>query len=176
MVCESIRRRRRLQPAETEFLIRIFEQYPRPNSIMREMLAQKLDMSPRGVQIWFQNRRAKVKRDLVESGKAMLLFAPTYLPVGMYGVEQMGGPTSSEVSSPDTLEDLLLEGISQSEMMNPSISPMQSDQQQAEPSRHQEQPKLIPPEELELLMHDMLCKVPLSHGTSYSCESDFLNL
>ena len=148
---------------------------------MREMLAQKLGMSPRGVQIWFQNRRAKVKRDLVESGKAMLLFAPTYLPVGMYGGEQMNGPSSSEaVSSPDTLEDLLLEGIFQGEMTNSSISSMQSSRQQhqAESSRHPEHPKLISPEELELLMHDMICEAPLSHGTSSysSYEGDFLNL
>ena len=70
---DSIRRRRRLQPLETDLLLRVFEMYPRPNAPMRDLLAKHLGMSPRSVQIWFQNRRAKVKRDLVESG-AMLLF------------------------------------------------------------------------------------------------------
>lgn len=73
-----VRRRRRLQPGETALLTRVFEQYPRPTAAMRELLAQQLGMSARGVQIWFQNRRAKVKRDLMESGQAMLLFTPTY--------------------------------------------------------------------------------------------------
>lgn len=73
----DIRRRRRLAPHETEFLARIFEQYPRPTGPMREMIAKRLGMSVRGVQIWFQNKRAKVRRDMLESGRAMLLFSPT---------------------------------------------------------------------------------------------------
>lgn len=73
----DIRRRRRLAPHETEFLARIFEQYPRPTGPMREMIAKRLGMSARGVQIWFQNKRAKVRRDMLESGRAMLLFSPT---------------------------------------------------------------------------------------------------
>jgi len=70
----TIRRRRRLLPHETEFLARVFEQFPRPTAAMREALATKLGMSSRCIQIWFQNRRAKVKRDLMDSGQAMLLF------------------------------------------------------------------------------------------------------
>lgn len=72
----SIKRRRRLQPQETDFLIKVFDQYPRPTAPMRDFLANRLGMTPRGIQIWFQNRRAKVKRDLIESGRAMLLFSP----------------------------------------------------------------------------------------------------
>lgn len=77
----SIRRRRRLLPHETDFLIKVFEQYPRPSPSLRDFLAGRLGMSGRGIQIWFQNRRAKVKRDWLESGKAMLLFSPH----GIYG-------------------------------------------------------------------------------------------
>lgn len=73
----SLKRRRRLLPEETEFLCRVFEQHPRPTATMRDYLANKLGMSPRCIQIWFQNRRAKVKRDIIESGKAMLLFQAT---------------------------------------------------------------------------------------------------
>lgn len=70
----SVKRRRRLLPEETEFLCKVFEQHPRPSAPLRDFLASKLSMSQRCIQIWFQNRRAKVKRDLIESGKAMLLF------------------------------------------------------------------------------------------------------
>lgn len=86
----DIRRRRRLAPHETEFLTRIFEQYPRPNGPMREMIAKRLGMSVRGVQIWFQNKRAKVRRDMLESGRAMLLFSPT-IPLS-------GGTLYSEIN------------------------------------------------------------------------------
>lgn len=73
----SSRKRRRLLPQETEFLIHVFEQCPRPSTQVRDYLAARLGMSARNIQIWFQNRRAKVKRDFVESnGKTMLLFAP----------------------------------------------------------------------------------------------------
>lgn len=80
----DIRRRRRLQPHETNFLVRIFEQYPRPSAALRDMIASKLGMSQRGVQIWFQNRRAKAKRDLLEAGHGMLLFAPTIPAVDLF--------------------------------------------------------------------------------------------
>jgi hypothetical protein len=71
------RKRRRLLPQETEFLIHVFEQCPRPSTQVRDYLAARLGMSARNIQIWFQNRRAKVKRDFAESnGKTMLLFAP----------------------------------------------------------------------------------------------------
>lgn len=99
---EGIKRRRRLHGHETDLLLRIFEQYPRPTAAMREVIAGRLGMSPRGVQIWFQNRRAKVKRDLLESGQSMLMFSPTVdLFAGDFlssipnsiGMQQQGGMT-----------------------------------------------------------------------------------
>ncbi|KAI9294757.1 homeobox-domain-containing protein, partial [Neoconidiobolus thromboides FSU 785] len=38
-----------------------FERDPRPSHDKRLELADKLDMHPRTVQIWFQNRRAKAR-------------------------------------------------------------------------------------------------------------------
>lgn len=65
-----LRRRRRLLPEESDLLNRVFEANQRPNSSVRERLASRLGMTSRGIQIWFQNRRAKVRRDEVE-GKEM---------------------------------------------------------------------------------------------------------
>jgi hypothetical protein len=61
-----IRRRNRLAAEETEYLNSLFLLNPKPNRHERQKIASKLDMSERTVQIWFQNRRAKVKRSLAE--------------------------------------------------------------------------------------------------------------
>ncbi|KAI7855491.1 homeobox domain-containing protein, partial [Circinella umbellata] len=53
--------RRRTSRAQLKVLEKSFSENSKPNATVRRMLAQKLDMTPRGVQIWFQNRRAKAK-------------------------------------------------------------------------------------------------------------------
>ncbi|RGB36438.1 homeobox domain-containing protein, partial [Rhizophagus diaphanus] len=55
-------RRRRLTEEETNVLNSIFENLQKPDATTRAQLAQKLNMSSRAIQVWFQNRRAKVKR------------------------------------------------------------------------------------------------------------------
>jgi len=42
-------------------LIDSFEQEPLPNFAQRQTLSQRLGMTPRSVQIWFQNRRQRLK-------------------------------------------------------------------------------------------------------------------
>ncbi|KAG2173912.1 hypothetical protein INT44_000025 [Umbelopsis vinacea] len=64
----GVKRRRRLTQEETNLLNDIFERTSKPNALVRKMLAERLNMSPRTVQIWFQNRRAKVKKDGKSSG------------------------------------------------------------------------------------------------------------
>ncbi|RUS22871.1 hypothetical protein BC938DRAFT_475172 [Jimgerdemannia flammicorona] len=63
----TVKRRRRLTQEETRILNQVFETTTKPNSQVRKRLAQQLGMTPRAVQIWFQNRRAKQKRDSNES-------------------------------------------------------------------------------------------------------------
>jgi len=60
----EVKRRRRLTPEETRILSEIYEHTQKPNSVLRNRLAQELGMSSRQIQIWFQNRRAKIKRDV----------------------------------------------------------------------------------------------------------------
>ncbi|KAL7751386.1 hypothetical protein RI367_003246 [Sorochytrium milnesiophthora] len=58
------RKRRRMMPEELTVLQHFFEHItPRPNSQQRELLGLQLNMTPRTVQVWFQNRRAKVKKE-----------------------------------------------------------------------------------------------------------------
>ncbi len=58
-----IKRRRRLSNEETRYLQEAFNQNQRPNSENRAIIANKLGLSNRAIQIWFQNRRAKLKKD-----------------------------------------------------------------------------------------------------------------
>ncbi|CAO3594934.1 unnamed protein product [Absidia cylindrospora] len=56
--------RRRTSRAQFKILETSFLENTKPNATMRRWLAQKLDMTPRSVQVWFQNRRAKAKSQL----------------------------------------------------------------------------------------------------------------
>lgn len=65
----EIKHRRRTSRAQLKVLEKSFLENPKPNATVRRILAQKLDMTPRGVQIWFQNRRAKAKLLRRKSGQ-----------------------------------------------------------------------------------------------------------
>ncbi|KAJ1917930.1 hypothetical protein H4219_002923 [Mycoemilia scoparia] len=61
--CPPIKKRKRLSPDQTQTLIQLFEQVPKPCSELRVRLGKQLGMTAREVQVWFQNRRAKLKRE-----------------------------------------------------------------------------------------------------------------
>ncbi|OZJ04876.1 hypothetical protein BZG36_02527 [Bifiguratus adelaidae] len=67
----SIKRRRRLSKLETKTLNDTYNVCSKPNSAVRRRLAEQLAMTPRAVQIWFQNRRAKTKRDREDQEDAL---------------------------------------------------------------------------------------------------------
>jgi len=88
------RRRSRATPEQLAILEATFEKNTSPNSKLREVLAEKVHMSERSIQIWFQNRRAKVKSTQKRNQQIALqdqLFRnQLYLqyPGGMYGYGQ----------------------------------------------------------------------------------------
>jgi Homeodomain len=63
----TIRQRHRLRPEETDFLAEEFQYNPKPNRQKIQEIASDIDVSERTVQIWFQNRRAKLRRLQKES-------------------------------------------------------------------------------------------------------------
>lgn len=67
------KKRQRTSPDQLAILEQIFQTDKMPSQQTRVQLADQLGMSSRRVQIWFQNKRAKVKRGL---GKSSDAFAP----------------------------------------------------------------------------------------------------
>ena len=59
----SIRRKKRtnITQEQCDELLRIFEIDPFPSAKQRQRLSEYLNISSRSVQVWFQNRRQKVK-------------------------------------------------------------------------------------------------------------------
>jgi hypothetical protein len=58
---DDSKKRTRVTPSQLAILEETFNVSATPDSKMRKQLAQKLEMPERSIQIWFQNRRAKVK-------------------------------------------------------------------------------------------------------------------
>ncbi|KAI8989586.1 homeobox domain-containing protein, partial [Pilobolus umbonatus] len=58
----EIKHRRRTSRKQFKVLEKAFSDNPKPSGRIRQKLAYHLAMTPRGVQVWFQNRRAKAKQ------------------------------------------------------------------------------------------------------------------
>ncbi|KAF9128677.1 hypothetical protein BGW39_004849 [Mortierella sp. 14UC] len=56
--------RRRLTPDETEYLLRQYHANEKPATKDRLTFAAHLNLHPRTIQVWFQNRRAKLRREI----------------------------------------------------------------------------------------------------------------
>ncbi|CAG8435267.1 1912_t:CDS:2 [Funneliformis mosseae] len=94
----QVKRRRRLTEEETNVLNNVFENVQKPDAATRAQLAQQLNISSRAIQVWFQNRRAKVKRDALESKNASknkpkkLTLAVDYFPEKMKPPKNISNP------------------------------------------------------------------------------------
>ncbi|KAK0461231.1 uncharacterized protein EV420DRAFT_187751 [Desarmillaria tabescens] len=92
----EVKHRKRTTSDQLKILEGIFKRDTKPNAALRNELAARLDMTPRGVQVWFQNRRAKEK---TKAGKAANRAA-----AAVSGDNQNNDLTSSP-SDPDGISD-----------------------------------------------------------------------
>jgi hypothetical protein len=66
-------KRFRLTHQQTRFLMSEFAKQPHPDAAHRERLSREIPgLSPRQVQVWFQNRRAKIKRLTADDRERMM--------------------------------------------------------------------------------------------------------
>ncbi|KAK7005643.1 hypothetical protein R3P38DRAFT_3214590 [Favolaschia claudopus] len=63
----EVKHRKRTTSAQLKVLENIFKRDTKPNAALRTELASQLSMTARGVQVWFQNRRAKEKTKAVKT-------------------------------------------------------------------------------------------------------------
>jgi hypothetical protein len=135
----SKKKRQRTSPEQLAILEQIFQTDKMPNQQTRVQLADQLGMSSRRVQIWFQNKRAKVKRSQMKEGSAD----------GSPSSSQNGlrDSTSSSPSSPSSPvpEDETLSPISSPNPMVlvPQNMPIMQ-QQQPQQQQQQQQAPLAP--------------------------------
>jgi len=59
---KSPKKRQRISSEQSEILEEVYKQKRSPGPNLRNQLATQLQMTPRRVQIWFQNKRAREKR------------------------------------------------------------------------------------------------------------------
>lgn len=59
----AVKHRRRTSKMQLRVLEKTFETNIRPDAALRKILGDQLQMTPRCVQVWFQNRRAKIKKN-----------------------------------------------------------------------------------------------------------------
>ncbi|KAI5164201.1 hypothetical protein NEAUS03_2447 [Nematocida ausubeli] len=64
-----VKPRKRTSKEQLELLEKTFETNIKPDATLRKALATKLRMTPRSVQVWFQNKRAKVKNTKAQEKK-----------------------------------------------------------------------------------------------------------
>eukprot|EP00164_Ancoracysta_twista_P001475 GFYU01001925.1.p1 GENE.GFYU01001925.1~~GFYU01001925.1.p1 ORF type:complete len:604 (-),score=184.61 GFYU01001925.1:301-2112(-) len=99
------RKRHRTTPEQLEILERSFKNDHMPNEQARFQIASQIGMSPRSVQIWFQNKRAKVKRAERDG-----------TPGGISGAARMGDTPRSNATTPNTTPN-------HTPNVSPSVSP-----------------------------------------------------
>ncbi|BGP00277.1 Proteophosphoglycan 5 [Rhodotorula toruloides ATCC 204091] len=73
----KVKHRRRTSAQQLKVLEHHFEINPKPDLATRKKLSEVLEMTPREVQVWFQNRRAKVKKLKERADREAALSAAT---------------------------------------------------------------------------------------------------
>ncbi|KAF9689167.1 hypothetical protein SADUNF_Sadunf01G0063600 [Salix dunnii] len=69
---QKIENKRRFSDEQIKFLEFMFESESRPESRIKQQLANELGLEPRQVSIWFQNRRARLRTKQIEKEYSIL--------------------------------------------------------------------------------------------------------
>ncbi|KIY66866.1 homeobox-domain-containing protein [Cylindrobasidium torrendii FP15055 ss-10] len=86
----EVKHRKRTTSDQLKVLEGLFKSNTKPNGALRTQLAKELEMTPRGVQVWFQNRRAKEKNKAAKAAKTRA--------AGSLPADSASGSTSAEQS------------------------------------------------------------------------------
>ncbi|CAG8707381.1 7830_t:CDS:2, partial [Racocetra persica] len=151
----QVKRRRRLTEEETNILISTFEKVQKPDAEMRTRLAAQLNMSSRAIQVWFQNRRAKVKRDALESKNAAKFNKPKKLTLAAEYCQEKrinnsesihSSPISSTSSIAASPTDSKMQGMARitPNLANISIALTSDNEHQLEPAKENGQSLYYP--------------------------------
>lgn len=117
----NARSRWRVSMRETDVLEAVFASSPRPNKNTIQQLATLLTVKPRQVQVWFQNRRQRWRKDFLElertrdvhlvdiSGKA-LDFQSDSLPAGWDSLLGTGVAADADATSSITIAPTAVPG------------------------------------------------------------------
>lgn len=90
----EIKHRKRTTKNQYKVLEKAFQENPKPSNAVRRNLAIQLEMSPRGVQVWFQNRRAKKKLQEMKQDRSV--------DSGTESCTETDVPCSNEPKTPNT--------------------------------------------------------------------------
>ncbi|KAJ6587068.1 hypothetical protein DFH09DRAFT_1308131 [Mycena vulgaris] len=108
----EVKHRKRTTSAQLKVLEGVFKRDTKPNAALRTELAAQLNMTARGVQVWFQNRRAKEKTKASKGALKPALTKDVDSP----------SPRSSEDPDPQESHDDLLPDLSNSSSPSPTAS------------------------------------------------------
>ncbi|KDQ57785.1 hypothetical protein JAAARDRAFT_47621 [Jaapia argillacea MUCL 33604] len=127
-VPNEVKHRKRTTRAQLKVLEDIFKDETKPNAALRKKLAGQLGMTPRGVQVWFQNRRAKEKmtaKKLAASKKGANVKREHSAPASPIDPESSpsSGADSDSVQSPHSSHGQLSPAAQSSENLCKPTSP-----------------------------------------------------
>lgn len=100
----EVKHRRRTSRSQFKILERAFMENCKPSAVVRKALAQELNMSARSIQVWFQNRRAKLKT-MVKTGKMTEQQMMEYLQSQQTQQQGDESEAQDQQDSPSSFED-----------------------------------------------------------------------
>ncbi|GJE97378.1 homeobox domain-containing protein [Phanerochaete sordida] len=98
----EVKHRKRTTRSQLKILEDVYKYDKKPNASLRKKLADELTMTPRGVQVWFQNRRAKEKNLARKAEQARDGVVPVKKPLALNASAAPESPSAAPESSSPT--------------------------------------------------------------------------